>query len=518
MSNRRAFILAFSASIFSALILILFARYGDLWTDEGWSFAEAVFSARGLKPYIDFFAHRLPLHVELYGIWYKIFGENLLIGRILSVILSVIGIGTLTYAIGKCVNSIGSILIGLCFFFNITTIYALATATTYALSLFLFGLSCLVLVSFRNKLLFQASLFLFLQGLIWSFRYPADIQIALIILFLLLSIYSLNWKNPSNVILIICASIGPAYALKSLWGHGDSRILFDTLVYNYNQIPQQIKLGILQGPLTSRLFRMILMRKIELISFYPIIVTGFIGYLSLIPVTFKAIPNWLHKKQANLLIYCSMFVGGYYFFYVISSSDFPVTKVYLIPGIAVLITFASDRFLKMLSRLSRITLVAIIVLTLLFWPYIQVEKKIHRINNGIDDLNNTLIQLEKIVPRGAYIFTFNPLFLQGGYDLERGVSLELYSLLHNLSDERADFHHLITPSLIDTRIRSRKYDAILLEENRFFKDNSDMIKIISPHRQQLIESIQMGYELKGKIETNLRGLLHVYVRKVSDRN
>src|SRR5437870_3141958 len=64
--------------------------------DEAWLILDARFILRGLRPYVDFPHHELPLHLYLLALSAQLFGQTLLGYRMLSV-LSIAGTGFLLF-------------------------------------------------------------------------------------------------------------------------------------------------------------------------------------------------------------------------------------------------------------------------------------------------------------------------------------------------------------------------------------------------------------------------------------
>src|SRR3989304_361715 len=66
---------------------VFIVYHGNFWTDENWYYHGSVLFSNNFSPYIDFFYHRLPLHVEFYGLLFKIFGASFITGRFISLVL-----------------------------------------------------------------------------------------------------------------------------------------------------------------------------------------------------------------------------------------------------------------------------------------------------------------------------------------------------------------------------------------------------------------------------------------------
>ena len=140
-SWRSRTLLILSANIFFICVGIFLVYHHKIWTDEGWYYNGAVLFSRGILPYVDFFYHRLPLHVEFYGTLFKLFGSSFIMGRVISLVLFINLINLTALCVYRITNSFFAVLISYAAFFNIEGLWGFLTISTYSLSSVLFILA-----------------------------------------------------------------------------------------------------------------------------------------------------------------------------------------------------------------------------------------------------------------------------------------------------------------------------------------------------------------------------------------
>src|SRR5438093_10282614 len=79
---------AFAAAALSVTFIVVSRPFLDTLVydfDEAWLILDARFILRGLRPYVDFAHHEMPLHLYLLALSGKVFGQTLVGYRMLSV-------------------------------------------------------------------------------------------------------------------------------------------------------------------------------------------------------------------------------------------------------------------------------------------------------------------------------------------------------------------------------------------------------------------------------------------------
>jgi 4-amino-4-deoxy-L-arabinose transferase-like glycosyltransferase len=114
--------------------------------DEAWLILDARFILRGLRPYVDFAHHEMPLHLYLLALSGKVFGQTLAGYRMLSV-SSLAASGFLLFCLARpAVGSLAALAAQEVFLFSPSQIRALdALPETSALAFTLLGAVCLFL-------------------------------------------------------------------------------------------------------------------------------------------------------------------------------------------------------------------------------------------------------------------------------------------------------------------------------------------------------------------------------------
>ena len=76
-------IIDFVLITFFLLLTFYYSYFSIIHTDETWNIFEAKLISDGLKPYKDFFLHRLPLTAYLNSFVIQIFGEKIIYLRMM---------------------------------------------------------------------------------------------------------------------------------------------------------------------------------------------------------------------------------------------------------------------------------------------------------------------------------------------------------------------------------------------------------------------------------------------------
>jgi hypothetical protein len=512
MNHKKSLFGSFLVSLLFGSILLYVSYHGAIHTDEGWSFSEAYYSSKGLAFYTDFFSHRLPLNSYLLGHWFQAFDDDFFSARMFSVFFGTLAIMVLSYVIFRITKSVWASLISISIFWNTIVFYALSTATTYSLPSFLFSLSCLFLLIFKKAPILSAAVFLLLQGAIWMSRYPIDPHSILLFLFFVLTIWLYRTNAKHSIFLLIIAVLIPIWGMKSFFFDGDTRVFFDTVIFNKNQVPLFIKKGLIPEHLHSSFHRIFFVKKLELRTFYPILLLSLGSILFGVLHIKKWSQKWLNSPKASIGLYSLVFASGYYAFFFLSTWDFPITKVYILFPLSILIAFFLESFFSSFDKGKQIQIAVFLLFMTGIWPFLQDRNFLNHSKNVFSQLEQTILELERVIPKGVEVFALNPLFLQGNIAIDRNLSMEVFSFLHELGDDESKKHYLATPNLIKQKIEAKGYGALVLQEHRFFQDKH-MGRILKPYRDELMDIINKNYDLKHKFYDDYRGETIVYLPK-----
>jgi hypothetical protein len=500
MNTRTPRNLALAAGALSGTVLTTLARFANIYTDEGWSFSEAVMSARGQTPYVDYFSHRLPLLPDIYGVWYRVVGESLLAGRMLSVLFSAVGIALLTFVLARRTQAYLPTLLGLAVFANVNVLYALATVNTYALALFLFAASCAVLDAERWPVPARAAVFMLLQSILWTLRYPTDVQGVLVIIFAALTLFALRRAPRAMALVAVAATLPLLWALRTWLFSGDARMWYDTVTFNMNQVPERISRGIITGPMTTWQARVGVMRRLEIVEYYPVLIGALVALIALVPRMLRGLRRWLAVPEEDVAAYSVLFGISYYGFNLVTTYDHPVTKVYLLGAAAIAIGLALKPMGDVQPGTVNRWFAVAVAATLYVWPVAQLARwnAVLRLRNSdIDLLDSVSRELRTVTNGREPVLAVSPILMQGGIQIEPSLSMDVYSLLHSLDDTAAARHHLATPTSIKERLRSRAYAAVVIDER--VRSNEGMSTLLAPHRDDLMTALRQGYRLRTTI-------------------
>ena len=166
-----------------------------------------------------------------------------------------------------------------------------------------------------------------------------------------------------------------------------------------------------------------------------------------------------------------------------------------------------------IPREIRSVVTTVLLVILGSWPIIQEGRGLSRHFSARQVMETYRTEILSEVSPGSRVFSFNLFLPAMELQLDPAGDMELFSFVHEWNDDEARRLHLMTPNLLSLKFESGAYDALVLEEDRFFRDNGDMSRILNPFRAKLIESIDKSYVLSKKFRTPFRGDVFIYVRK-----
>lgn len=508
---RRAPLLATAITLPFLLAFSAYAWWGKIWTDEGWNFYAVHLNHLGLRPYVDYFTHRLSLWEDVHGLIYQ-FAPSFLALRFVTVAEAALGVWVLAYVILRITRQWQCAAIGLALLWNMECIQALSTVSVYALPGLAFALSCLCLLASRENMVFVSGLFLLLQGVLWAMRYPVDVQLVILVLSTAFCVWRCGASVRNVTWLAGCALAAPAWAIRSWLLSGDTAVWSDTVTFNFGQLDFMVSHALPEN-WRPRLMRTLYLRELELKAFLPVVAIG-LGCLVLQSGRLLAwLRDWRRGGQDSVVLYAGLVFAGYYSFLLVSAFDFPVTKAYVIPALAILVAVSLKSLYSAIPGESRVAITTILLVILGSWPIIQEGRGLSRHFSAHQVLATYRAEILPELKPGARVFSFNLLLPTLGVEIDPVASMELFSFVHSWNDAEARRLHLMTPNRLRLNLERGTYDALILEEDRFFKDNGDMSRILNSHRAGLIEAIDKSYELRKRFHTPFRGDVFVYVKK-----
>jgi len=496
-------IVYFSVFLFAAYVL-------PVDNNEGWMFIESHYFINN-TPYKDYFSHRLPLFQVVYGGLMSVFGETLFVMRVISAFFAAASLSILLYICKKITNNYSVLMIVFLLAWNIVFIDALSKALIYSLVGFLFSIAVLMLYIFRDSYQKSVVIFITIQMVIWLSQYPLSSQLILILVLSVLLLYkeSASIKIYGASVIFVPVLLVFVY----MYSNDDYRILYNTYIYNMNQIPLMLDYGIISENYVGFLDRLLFQRKNEIKQFLPILLVLLLlsvyYLLNIGSLVSRVKLSW--KYQA--VLYSLIFFMGYYGAFVVVGYDYPITKTYLIfPGM-ILTAAGMSKFYEGISANKQAVLSVILAFTILMWPYIQglAIFKSYNPHTDIDNLTDVL----KDHYTGGEIFTLFPLVSQAGIKIDRRLSMELFSLLHNLDDAHSKYYHLSTIDSISKKFREKSYSLVMIS-NRFRNTNKHMSRILIEHKDSLAQDLNNNYLLIDTYKSNnpFLGDVEIFIPKL----
>jgi len=485
------FIFPFFIGVLYFLVILYSAWMYPIDGNESWMYAESLYSITN-TPYKDYFSHRLPLFQIIYGIWMNIFSETLFSMRILSSIFSALSIAIVLYICRQLTGNKLILIIAAMVLWNVVVISALSKALIYPLVSFLYSLSILSLYKNRDNYKKSMLVFFFFQILIWACQYPISAHTILILIFLTIVIHSVNYELSFSTKLISLV-LFPVFAIwLYMFINNDYRIIYDTFIYNMQQVPLMLKMNIISSDYDSLFERIIDQRKREVVQFLPLIFMFVAAIFYFLINCFSYLKKWKISWDAQIYLYSGIYFLGYYGVFFVIGYDFPVTKVYIFFPAMILVTSIFIKIFEDIDKIKQQVIVGFLLTTILFWPYIQGIKQFYSYNPHTEliSFNETISNYDD----GGVWFSLYPLILQGDIKLDLTLSMELYGFLNDLNEIDANYYHLPNIEVIKSKINSKYYSGILLS-NRFVS-NKNMSLIFFPHYNDLMKSIEKNYYLK----------------------
>ncbi len=490
-------------NLFFILFGFFWIYHCRFWNDENWYYHGALLFSKGMYPYIDFFYHRLPLHIELYGTLFKIFGASFLTGRIISLVFFILLINIQALVVYKLFSNIQSIILSYTSFLIPMGLYSFLTNTTYSLNALLRTLSLLVLLSSWQKH-WKVFWFLLINFFLISNRYLVDYQTMFILG--LVIILCIKFRKDFAILGAIFAAtfIGLCYIFKYSIFFGDINIFFDTIRFNIDQSSVKID----NKNLSSIVRTFLNLRFEEFDSLYPYNILAFfsMGYLAFSWLKDKKNKENYEKKLSSehtvAFSYVSIMILLSFSFYYQTIADYPPTKLYTFPFIMILCLALIN---KLMDQSGPRTPNVFILFFLLFLgaPLASTGEflKTNYFQSDLAIIRKVGAKINSYThnQRGVML-SFTPVLANETIINEPRLNMEMYAFKPSLDETFVETHHLANEKILKNNIEAKKYSIIVLEEGRFFAQKN-MSKVIAPYIPTLMESITRNYELKEEIST-----------------
>ena len=521
--NKKNKIIIFLILNLSALVIGIFCvNNGNLWRDEGFYYHGALLYSKGFIPYIDFFYHRLPLHIELYGSLFKIFGDTFLIGRYISLFFYLLLINLISLLTFFLIRNYYASLLCFVAMLNPIALYGYLKNSTYALSANLIILSALIIyIPLKTKT--KWFLFILINFLIWSNRYLIDYQSFFMLGLFLSSLYIFKNDLKTSVVIIGSFILGTVILFKYTIIFGDKNILFDTIDFNFLQKKYIIESGYQVSTSikdTIKLFANL--RLLEFDAYYPYIVFCLFSIVFIFVRFFNLIKNrrWdQFKNDPKEIVKCYLaliFLMNFSFYY-LSVNDWPVGKLYVYP---LMILLSLIIIFDLLNHLAKVGFFFHykVLLSILFCLFIfqGFSSSLEFIKTSY--LKSDMYLLKKVnklvnestKSREGMMLTFSPSLATSHFINEPLLNMDLYTFKPNFDENFIRKYKLMSPNILLNKIKEQKYDIIILSNERFYK-KTGLPQILNPYRQDILDIIDNRYEKIKNLDINLMGGLSIYL-------
>ena len=145
----------------------------------------------------------------------------------------------------------------------------------------------------------------------------------------------------------------------------------------------------------------------------------------------------------RLFLFCLIFILSYYLFYLVTLNDYPITKIYLIyPIIIIICNFINYCLTKFKNKKKIIILIFICTFLIQNFKIINIFKNYNKNHyQNIVELNVNIKKDFNFDNNKDIVLSFNPLLFRY-FNIEKNKSMELFSLLHNLNPNEAKYYNL----------------------------------------------------------------------------
>jgi hypothetical protein len=503
------------ASLFAlyGIIGLSYVFLGKLWADEGWYFGGSVFVANGEILYKDFFIHHNSLFFYIYSLPQYLLGQpSFILGRLTTYVI-MLCIFVVTWKLAKKLGGrVASIIAGGLLVSNLFIAYYYTTISYRALEALVALLFFYTLASgVKNSIKYPLASFILC--LLVGIRYPIDFSSVMLVLFMGWVIYR-NWHSKrviayslSVVILTLAALLAPYFIIAK------EQFIFSTITFNFMATTYWNQFGVMGIPdIIDRIYyALLILTEVANIYFVTVVIlTGLLSYLIFNLFNKRdTIKNIFYKNRTLVLMI--LFVLAYEGFCALAYTSSAGLRTLTFPT-AVIIAGVG------LSKLSNIKLIYwVLAVMFAITPFAQYgqgnETRISLTWRSSDvkyvlDVSN---EIARLTDDGDIILTFTPpLVLQANRKLLPETVLELFSYFPTWDDETINKYNMLSENLLLDYISSRKLDAIVLTQDRFFS-GAGMGIILNKYRQEILECLGKYYYLEETLSYDGIGRGNVYI-------
>jgi len=488
------------------LLGLVFVFLGRFFTDENWYFGNSWLVANGMLPYRDFFIHHNPVFFYIYALPQYLFGPNIIVGRLTSLLLAMLTFVLVWRLSRKLGGRVAALITALLLLTNLYNIYYFTSVSYPVLE------ACLMILFFtalfgNMKDSIKYPLTTFLLCLVVGVRYPIDFISVLLILYLVYIAYS-QWKN-KRVILsslsIAVVTLG-AIMLPFIIMTKD-QFIFDTITFPFKNLGFFREFGV---PEQAGILHSI---RYSLVSLFGVVRNFFALVAILLALFLYLVSRALQRKLdiKELIVKNRNFVLLLVF--VILNEAFinaaPIKALsfrnFAFPAAAIVAGVGLARILADIKdRNANLLLYSLLIGVILLNPLIQERESRPALSWQNSEMGNVLKVGDKIravTNDGDKVFTFDTAFaVQAGRRVLPGMELELYSFYPSWETEKCQKYNLLNMSILLDYLSSKEAEAIVLSEGRFFSGRGQGI-ILDRYRPEILQTLDENYYLAQKLSS-----------------
>lgn len=397
--------------------------------DEGFYALAAKQVTQGMRPYRDFLYAQMPFLPYVYAAWFRVFGASIEAGRLLSVVLSVVGTGFMMASCRRLAGDLAAVLAGVIMLASCYTCadlvaiktqalcHALASASIYATvrnqdapSLSGYALAMLLMsLAFLTRLTFLVPLVGIWAYVAWSLRAKPWHAIGLV--------------AGNAVLLLICIR----------WFWADGNLAFGTYFLHRDFLgAEPWTWARLRWTIKGTIGNQMVMLFLFLVAAARFVLTP----TDAGPLNRRALLAWLLFSYVGSTALHWSTVQNY------PTHQTPITSFALVFSMALLQPILA----AVPPRVRGAALASFLLACVLAMPFseMSVVDSLQAKDGGLRGVAEGVRILRENIPPGSRLLTFNDeLAVNGGYDVVRGCDAYQFGYVPGMSDDLASKVHAL---------------------------------------------------------------------------
>lgn len=513
--TRRTTLLMGVALVLYAAIGLAMAWLGDIHTDENWWYYGAVRVAHGEFPHFDFVSHHNPLAYYLYGLAHYCLGDDMMVGRLLSLLLACVTFGITMRLAHKKGGAVALAITALLFLVNLYSTYRYTLIHYQALqTLLLTGLCAVLFSEWRQHT--KVAVGMGLAMLLVATRYLTDYFLILMAGYLLYTLWHARRDPRQAAIAWVVALVGGVALLAPHLRMVPDRYWFNAIWYLLNMDAFKAEFGLgAYSRMDALMLRAAWVREWAN-NFFPVLLLGGMAGVTAIGRSWRVRRLLIDRRYAWL----TGFVIITEMFYIIPhSSELAHQSNFIFPLMVVLASVGFVRVWPTMAGWQRAAVVGPVMVLAVCLQIPVGEQNFFAWHPARSDLHNVRQVAERIAaltPPDGSIFTFTPVFVaQARRQVMPGMEMEYATFFPTWDTARARRYGLINVDMLRAMIAAREPAALVLSEKRFFEDGGYAL-IMRPYRKDLLDLIDQHYRLAETVDAPhsvFRGNVRIYLPK-----